>query len=176
MSSTPYVPLTTSAFYLNIDERTPCSGYVSGLNISFYNIRSEQDMTTLIAYIAFYRPQTLDKDVFQKVTDKLEIQITDFPSVVVNNGNLNSVVFPLSPEVFLEEDTLLGVCIPVNTRPEGTTQTEPLHMVSSSVTNVRNDRLLIGSCDQDQLPDQVGLLDIESRRNLLLHIHGKKLT
>lgn len=73
----------------------------------------------------------------------------------------------------MENDTLIGVCFPVNT-PEGTHRTEPLHVVSSNVTNVPNDRLLVASCDQDQLPDQVSLPGIESRRNLLLHIHGKK--
>lgn len=129
---------------------------------------SDPGLTTLIAYVSFYRPESLNKDNFIKVREEIEVQITDFSSVAASNGNLHSVVFPLSREVLVEEDTLLGVCIPGNT-PEGT---QPLQAVSRDVTGVVNDRLLVGLCDLNRLPERVGLMDFESRRNILLHIYA----
>ena len=173
-STTPFVPLTVSAFYLNIEERTKCSGYVSELNLSFYNMGNEQGTTNFGAYIAFYRPQSEDKDTFFKVSEKIEITVVNVSPVA--DSNLNSATVPLSPAVFLENDTLLGICIPEST-PDGT---EPLHVVSNNVSSidVMNNRLLIGSCDENnQVPDQIGLPDIASMRNVTLHIHasvGKK--
>lgn len=173
-STSSYIPLTTSAFYLNIEDRTTCSGYVSELTLSFYNVPSGPNPTPLVVYVAFYQPQSPKKNVFVKVTDEVQVLITQFPSVVENNGLLKSVVFPLSQALLVEEETVLGVCIPGN----DTTQTmQPLQIVSSGVVNVTNNRLLVGSCDQNRLPTEVGLDNFQNLFGVLLHVHastGKK--
>ena len=94
--------------------------------------------------------------------------ITEVPPGGNSNGALHSIVFPLSPPVFVQSDTLIGVCVPSRSDQEA------LQVVSEGVMDVVNDRLLTvgGSCDGSALPREVRVGQITSVQNVLLHVHG----
>ena len=82
---------------------------------------------------------------------------------------LNTVVLPISPAVFVESDTMFGVCLPGS----GSELGEPLLLVSSNVpSGVLFDRLIVGSCDPARLPSQVSNTEAVSISDVLLHVHA----
>lgn len=156
-----WTPNTTSSFYLNIDERTRCAGYVTEVQISFYN-NTPSEAARLVTYFAFYRPESSSENNF--------VRVSAIQHVNLSRENVgNAIVFPISPEIYVEEDTLLGACI-VATTP----QVAPLLIVSANAVEANSDRLLAASCTgNDQiLPSSVGLGERENVFQSVLHIHA----
>lgn len=129
------------------------------------------NFTSLVTYFAFYKSESAEQDYFRRISEVQQILVTDVTRAE-NNGGVNTMMFPLSRGIYVEEMAIIGAC--VSTLTPQLSQVGPLHVVSENVMDVDKDRLLVGSCDggEGMLPDRVGLGNLISMTPLVLHIHA----